>query len=163
MLRTFPMLLCLAAVGQMCVPAISKPKASVPGFEIVQITNTGSTNTMGYRILIPLAGADYGSVSYYLRAGMVSTGQDGSKVVPKSILRKLARDIHKAMPLSQLPVNNTAKSASFGTSLYVMYHGQSTLDLSSPADARGKALAADVKNIVATLGLTNLPRRTLGH
>ena len=48
------------------------------------------------------------------------------------------------MPLAQLPVTHGVKSVSFGTSTYIEYKGQRTPDLSSPADARGRALQADI-------------------
>ena len=133
----------------------SSPATRTAGSEVL-ITDTGSTNTTGYSIAVQTSGL----VSY--RVTRHSTGNmDALKVkrVPKALAQKLFRDLKAAMPLAQLPITHRFKSASFGTALFVEYNKQRTPDLTSPADARGQAIRADVLGVASALHLKNAPRR----
>lgn len=120
----------------------------------ITITNSGSTNTTGYSIQV----SSTGQVSYRILGSMQAAPTHSAHVSP-SLAKRLYQDAHAAQPLSALPVTHMIKSVSFGTSTYVMYKGQRTPDLSAPATAPGKALAADVTAVVAALHLKNEPRR----
>jgi hypothetical protein len=172
-MNSFKWALALVIVVLSCTSAFARPhplplRKSLNQKRVVQmtpnllITNTGSTNMDGYMVIVsPNSTVHY--ANHYLfyassQALHIITGH-----ISKALTAALFADVKAAEPLTKLPMNHTFKSVSFGTSTYIVYGGRMTPDLSSPADARGHALAADVKNIVATLGLKNLPRRTLGH
>jgi hypothetical protein len=117
------------------------------------IVSTGSTNTLGYRISV----GSNGKV-WYAVAG--HAGQRSS--LARTMTDKFIADLHAAMPLTVLPVARCPKSASFGTSLYVWWHGQRSPDLSCPSgDARARALHDDAMQIATALHLTNVHFRTL--
>ncbi len=151
-------------VGLTYLPSLaSKPLPSSLSGD-AQIVNSGSTNTQGYAIFVTPSGVTFSHAGTVPRVngalsimGLMSKGR-----ISKAKADKFYSDIKAAVPLARLPVDHMFRSVSFGTSTYVKYNGQQTPDLSSPADARGQALAADVKVITAALGLKNLPRRPVG-
>ncbi len=165
------LLLGLAAFWLACLPTLAAKKPVPPPMDVAFIVNTGSTNTTGYRVDVFTDGT-CGIENNFTRGILSKINQmhpnrsafnafeEGK--LPVSVEQKFFRDVLAAMPLTKLPVNHTFKSVSFGTSTYVEYKGQQTPDLSSPADARGQALTADVRAITAALGLKNLPRRPVG-
>lgn len=127
-----------------------------------QIINSGSTNTTGYHIWVSPSG-DAWFVGGTADVSMLQTPPPDSVLskgkVSKSIARKFYADIKAAEPLSKLPIHHRMKSVSFGTSVFVAYRGQTSPDLSAPADTRGMALSADATTIAAALRLKNQPRR----
>jgi hypothetical protein len=115
----------------------------------IAVTNTGSTNTVGYRILI---GAN-GEASY------VSGDGAGKATLPQGMFAKLKGDIDAAKPLSGLPREvSCVKPMSFGTSTFVAMDGDTTPDLECPGNDAESALKDDVAAIVAFLKLRNTPR-----
>ncbi|MBV9849184.1 MAG: hypothetical protein JO250_05790 [Armatimonadetes bacterium] len=147
-------------VGTSLAPALAAKRASsLPGYETAEIRNTGSTNTMGYRIVVPIAGSHTGTAAIFHMNGMVTAGDPDEGNVPMPLVRKFARDLHAAMPLRQLPAGHGMKSASFGTSTFITYRGQRTPDLSFPANAHAQALRDDAIAIADALHVKNTPRR----
>ena len=132
------------AIGDALPPSHSM----VPTTTIV-ITNTGSTNTIGFRILIGPAG----EASYVSGAGV------GNAVLPAALFAKLRGDIDAAKPLSGLPREvSCVKPVSFGTSAYIALGGDRTPDLECPGNDAEAALKDDLDAIVAALKLRNTPR-----
>ena len=127
-------------------PQKSAPKAAPA--EYATIENTGSTNTLGYRIVVNLA---------YARPAV--DDMEAANSLPPDLRRRLFRDLHAAMPLSALPARHGLRSASFGTRTFITYKGQRSPDLSFGGDPRVQALKADVDAITRTLHVGNLPRR----
>jgi hypothetical protein len=113
------------------------------------ITNTGSTNTAGYRISVTRSGQ--ATVS---RGDQHTTGQ-----IPFALAQKFFADLVAARPLGRLYVQACPKSASFGTSTYAGYGGQQTPDLTCPGDARVRALHDDVAAISQALNVNPIFRR----
>ena len=142
------------SAGQPAPPAQAGPDASGPSHGMVMtttivITNTGSTNTIGYRILI---GAN-GEASY------VSGDGAGNATLPPGMLTKLKSDIEAAKPMSALPHEaGCVKPMSFGTSTFVALGGDRSPDLECPGNEAETALKDDVAAIVAVLKLRNVPR-----
>ena len=113
------------------------------------ITNSGSTNTIGWRILI---GAN-GEASY------VSGDGAGNATLPAGLYAKLKGDIEAAKPLGQLPsIVSCMKSASFGTATYLSIGGERSPDLECPGNDPERALKTDVDAIVTFLKLRNTPK-----
>ena len=118
--------------------------------ETVTIENSGSTNTIGYKIVV----SSRGSVSY---------GEAGAKArtqaLSKDSTAKLFSDVAAAMPLTALPVRHGMRSASFGTQTCVAYRGQKSPDLTIPAGPRATALYDDILVIEKALHIGNHLRR----
>lgn len=153
--------LILGAAGLLLVAlaAHAKPsqaKRPMPVVRTAVIENTGSTNTQGYRIMVSSAGtAEYMATE---RRGGVVRGKAQRKTLSTPLVKRLFHDLDAAGPLSDLTVNHGAKSASFGTSVYITYKNQRSPDLSFGGDAQATALKADIDAITQALHVTNTPR-----
>jgi hypothetical protein len=131
------------------------------------IRNTGSTNFSGYTIKVWSDG----------RTSTVHTSRSGQALdrpvagtVPSSLVTQLFSDLRTAQHAH--PVAETCmKSASFGTTTVVTYHGWTSPDLECGGDGHIIALGSDAKKIAAQLRvqpfkahripmLPNEPRRT---
>jgi hypothetical protein len=124
------------------------------------ILNTGSTNTLGYRIVIQRSGQ-----AEYIRG----TTRAVTHVDP-ALAQQFFVDMQRDRPFAEHSISNCMKPASFATSLYVWWRGQRTYDLSCPVAPTEVAVAADARRIAAALGLaqpimiqlpTNEPRRPM--
>ena len=115
----------------------------------IVITNTGSTNTIGYRIFIGATG----------EASYVSGDGAGNAILPAALFAKLRGDIVAAKPLAGLPREvSCVKPMSFGTSTFLAFEGDRTPDLECPGNDAEAALKEDIGAIVAALKLRNAPR-----
>lgn len=143
--RAAAMLLVLAAASLPCtVPAQAMVMANT-----IVVSNTGSTNFIGYRVTI----APGGQVRYVTGDG------PGNSLLPKPLLRRLKRDVAAASPMSHLPEPRVCmKAISFGTSTFVALGGERSPDLTCPANRAARALKNDVAKIVAYLRIRNVPR-----
>ena len=141
--RASALLLALVAAS---LPGAVPAQAMVMANTIV-VSNTGSTNFIGYRVLI----APGGQVSY------VSGDGPGNSVLPRPLLRRLKRDVAAASPLSRLPEAAACmKPMSFGTSTFVALGGERSPDLTCPANRAARALKNDVAKVVAFLRIRNV-------
>jgi hypothetical protein len=132
----------VASLGGCAGASSSTPPAVV-------ITNTGSTNTIGYRVRVSPDG----------QASFESGGGSGQASLPPDLLSRVEHDVMAASPLSKLPASTSCmKSVSFGTSTYVVAGDERSPDLSCPADVVEQSLKDDVVAIVATLKIRNVLR-----
>lgn len=131
-----------------------------PVVRTATIENTGSTNTFGYQIIVTQTG------KYYK---IIATA-DGGKPVdaltrhgnPTAVqVQQFFSDLDAAGPLAKLLVCYRRRSASFGTSTFVIYKGQQSPDLQGSGNAHVTALRDDVQALVKTAGVQNTPRRSL--
>jgi hypothetical protein len=137
-------------------PVAEQADASAPGPQhgmvmstTIVITNSGSTNTIGWRILIGATGD----------ASYVSGDGAGNATLPADLYAKLKGDIEAAKPLGQLPsVVSCMKSASFGTATYLSIGGDRSPDLECPGNDPERALKTDIDAIVTVLKLRNTPK-----
>jgi hypothetical protein len=140
------------ATPHQTMPPSSEPPIRPTGGAVTAtagvITNSGSTNTYGYTILV---GSD-GSASYTSGAGR------GNGVIAADLSQRFFSDLSAAKPLSALPAAHCAKSASFGTTTTVTQGGDTSPDLQCPGDPRTQALADDVTKIAQSLGVQGTPR-----
>lgn len=137
------LVLCAAGSPAATFAAAPVPYLPVPRGAAV-ILNTGSTNAPGYRVVVRRSGE-----AEYVRGDRRSTGG-----VSPALADRFFTDLAASMPLSKLPGQLCAKSASFGTSLFVWWRGQRSPDLSCPGDDRGRAVAADADEIANALNLS---------
>ncbi len=142
------MVLTAALVPGMALAAGPVPYLPVPKSAAV-ILNTGSTNSLGYRIVVQSSG-----VAEYV------AGDTRAKArVSAAMAAKFFTDLRAGMPMSKLPIMGCMKSASFGTSTFAWWRGERSGDLECAGDAHGKVLAADVAEIARELKIeTRLPR-----
>ncbi|MDQ2800873.1 MAG: hypothetical protein M3Y13_14675, partial [Armatimonadota bacterium] len=123
------------------LPLLAKsPKTALT---MAKIENTGSTNTLGYAILVQSDGRTWNGVVHlsppYLSPADTNVATLKADNVPVStatvgrlspvITRKFFHDLAAAMPLTSLTVRHGMRSASFGTRTYVSYKGQRSPDL----------------------------------
>ncbi len=108
------------------------------------IVNSGSTNTIGWRVALRSNGS-----------GWVAAGRAGSEggartfSVSSRVAREFFADLHAARAAGSTG-GHCMKSASFGSVLNVFWHGWRSPDLSCPATAAPlRSLAVDVQQIVA--------------
>lgn len=133
----------LAAGASPPVPALPVPRGSAV------ILDTGSSNTLGYRIVVqPSGSAEY----------VMGDATHGGRL-PNALAVRFFRDLSAAMPLSQLRANQCMKSASFGISLFVWWRGQRSPDVSCSGPPEVAALNADLSGIASALGI----RTTVRH
>src|SRR5437879_5663764 len=93
------------------------------------IINSGSTNSLGYRIYV----AHNGTATYIVGNGTRYGVGNGTRYgrLSQELTLRFFHDIALAQPLSSLPsIRACAKSVSFGTDTYVRFEGQTSPDLS---------------------------------
>jgi hypothetical protein len=121
--------------------------------DAIVITDSGSTNMLGYRIVV----GRNGEASYASGEGR------GSKSLPASIFSKLKYDVAMAQPLSHVKASpNCMKPVSFGSSTFIALGDEKSEDLTCPASPKGEALKSDVDAATQFLHVGNVPRST-GH
>ncbi len=143
----------LALAGLSLLAVSSMPAEAMVPINTAVIINSGSTNTIGYRIYV----APTGQVTYVDGKG------SGSGTISAALTTHFFNDIKAAQPLSQLSDSQPCmKSVSFGTSTYLALGGQRSPDLSCSDNQKGKVLLNDVQEIAQKLHVTNVPR-SQGH
>ena len=119
--------------------------------DIATIVDSGSTNTVGFRIVVQRSGkAEWITTSrrYGSQAG------EGSKTkqqqLSHALIDRLFSDLNAVRPLSSIPKQGCMKSASFGTTRAIEFDGQRTPDLTcgGGGNAKVQALIQDVNEIV---------------
>ncbi|MEH2162851.1 MAG: hypothetical protein V7K38_17940 [Nostoc sp.] len=104
--------------------------ALVPN-NVAIIVNSGSTNTIGYRIYV----SPTGEVHY-----VDGKGSNQGKLSHK-LTEKFLGDVKIAEPLSNLPVKlGCAKSVSFGTTTTIKLAEQQSKDISCPGNGKAQQL-----------------------
>jgi hypothetical protein len=112
------------------------------------IEHTGSTNTPGFSVyLLP-----DGKARYFINARRLQPRERHPELskgrVAVSLAMRFFEDLKNAMPLSQFPPANCAKSVSFSYEVHVRYQGQESPDLECRSnDRRLRALRTDAENI----------------
>jgi hypothetical protein len=125
-----------------------QPAAAVPA-NAALIVNSGSTNTRPYRIVLRPDGNALVSVD----------GEPAHKAtLPETTAAQFFAHLAAAMPLEKMAHEPCMKSASFGSSTYVQYKGQRSVDVTCGVQGAGAKLAADVADIVSALKVV-----TIGH
>jgi hypothetical protein len=112
------------------------------------IRNSGSTNTIGYRIFVTPSG----------QASYVDGNGSGQGQLSQKLTKRFFRDLKAAEPLSNLPVEPCVKSVSFGTTTTVSLGGEQSPDISCPSDNdQVQDLEEDVTAIAKALNVVNVP------
>ncbi|MEH1933825.1 MAG: hypothetical protein V7L14_08860 [Nostoc sp.] len=122
--------------------------ALVP-YNVAIILNSGSTNTIGFRIYV----SPSGEVHY-----VDGRGSNQGKLSEK-LTEKFFRDLKVAEPLSNLSIKQSCvKSVSFGTTTTIRLAGEQSQDISCPGNAKAERLENDVIAIAKALNVVNVPK-----
>jgi hypothetical protein len=147
--------LLLASVATIAALTLSPKFTPVPYLPVPRgaavILDTGSTNSLGYRIVVQRNGD-----AEYVRGNARATGQ-----ISADLAKQFFSDLEGGMPLSKLQTAKCMKSASFGTSLFVWWRGQRSKDLSCPGEPLTTKIAADTQRIAVALNIAQPAMRTL--
>lgn len=115
---------------------------------VAVIVNTGSTNTIGYRIYVSPSGA----------ANYVDGKGYGQAQLPEKLTETFFDDLKVAQPLSTLPVQlGCVKSVSFGTTTYLELGAFESPDVSCPGSIKAQHIYNDVIVIAKALNVKNVP------
>ena len=142
-----------ALFGAGCTAQTKASRAAPANREIAVVVDSGSTNTLGFRVEVERSGAVRYTPQGRAReeTGEQPGAQAAPHTVPAALARRLFDDLAKARPLRALPARPCIKSASFGSTLTIEYRGETTPDLScgGGADPRMQALARDAQEVAA--------------
>lgn len=120
------------------------------------IANSGSTNTLGYRIEVR---SDGSATVEMVHAATASPSPAKSFTVSSSITKQFFADLAAARQAKTV-TEPCMKSASFGSSTYVTWQGWRSGDLTCPpSDPAGKSLVKDVEEIRDAAGVSAMPFR----
>jgi hypothetical protein len=133
----------VTALAATPVPYLPVPKGAAV------ILNTGSTNALGYRIVIQQSGA----------AEYINGDKRAMATVPAATTTKFFTDLQAAMPLKVHPMIHCMKSVSFGTSLFVWWKGARSYDLTCGTNV----LTGDAYAVAQALGLSTGAMREPMH
>ncbi|MHB8146964.1 MAG: hypothetical protein ACYDGM_06865 [Vulcanimicrobiaceae bacterium] len=131
---------------------------ATPSLDGAHIVNSGSTNTAAWSLTMRSDGAGtytlgqrrYGAPPVNLEPRAIS--------VPAALAQRLLADA-KAARAEDAPGGHCMKSASFGSTTVVTYHGWTSPDLQCPSSSSTlAALAGDVGAIQKAANLTTMPR-----
>jgi hypothetical protein len=137
--------MCVALCAAPALAAQAVPYLPVP-HDAAVILNTGSTNALGYRIVVQRDGqAEYVMGSVRKKAQLSAQKTES-----------FFADMSAAMPLTALAVGHCMKSASFGSSTFVWWRGKRSPDLQCAADPKATALYSSVSKIAIELGLDRI-------
>jgi len=131
---------------------------TVPRFDGAVIANSGSTNAPSWTLAIRSDGSTVLAIAPWLRGEAPhATQTPRTAALPLDLTTRFFADIVNARTVPPQPIT-CMKSVSFGTATVVRWHGWQSSDLSCPqSDARTRILAADIRTILGTLGITGFP------
>ncbi|GBE91901.1 hypothetical protein [Nostoc cycadae] len=130
------------------VGAAQSAIALVPN-NVAVVINSGSTNTIGYRIYVSPTG----------EANYVDGKGSGKGKLPEKFTKKFFQDLKIAEPLSSLPVKpGCVKSTSFGTTTTISLGGEQSQDISCPGNQKAQKLDRDIIEIAKILKVINVPK-----
>ena len=120
----FPLFLCLLMISCEAVD------------DTVLIRDTGSTNSSGYELTVNKSGQAVCVNSDWQKQrppGQRGNGiglPEGKSILSKDITSQFFADLNASMPLSKLPIEEPCiRSASFGSSTYIVYKGEMSPDI----------------------------------
>jgi hypothetical protein len=141
----------------LCAVAIASCVAATSGDSAV-IVNSGSTNTMGYKISISPDGS--GTVTLQGRTGTPS-GKPKSFTLPAAAATRFFGDLAAARKENAPPIP-CMKSASFSSKTQITWEGWTSPDLECPQKtSAGDALVKDLQAIRQAAGIGTLPLHQL--
>ncbi|GCE11648.1 hypothetical protein [Tengunoibacter tsumagoiensis] len=130
------------------LPLLARPvdQTLIPR-NVALIANSGSVNTIGYRIIV----SPEGNVSFVDGKG------SGHGTLPKKFTRHFFHDLAQAHPLDQLPEKTPClKSYTTGTITEIQFNGEHSPDISCPGNDKASDLEEDVRTITRFFHIKNV-------
>ncbi len=128
------------------------------GSDGARIVNSGSTNTAPWSIAVRSDGTGSYSIEQRRYAGSPTVPPSQAIAVPRPLVQRFLSDA-KAARIEGAKGEPCMKSASFGSTTVVMYHGWVSPDLLCPSSSGTlAALARDVSAIRSAANLDSMPR-----
>ena len=125
--------------------------SSLAATDMAVITDSGSTNTAGFRIEVNPSGEGVYTATRR-RPSQLPDAQmkPRNRQIPSDVVKRFYADLDAAKPLAALPSQRCMKSASFGTTLTVEYRDQKSPDLrcGDHGDAKLKALIQSTNEVI---------------
>lgn len=137
----------VSIVCAMMLALISSAASAAALRDGATIRNSGSTNARGYLVKVWSDGS-----ALVQEAGGVTSG--ARRTLPAALVRKFFTDVHAARG-GAAAEQGCMKSASFGSTTIVSWHGWSSPDIECPASGKLAALAQDAHAIVASLPIAS--------
>lgn len=130
--------------------------AAAPHKDGAIIRSSGSTNFPGYTIKVWSDGS-----TWAVRANKAGDqlGRPSTQTIAKPLAQKLLDDAKAAKLSGNVIGRPCMKSASFGSTTVVQYHGWTSPDLECPGDGFVIAMGSDAHKIAAALQIINAPTR----
>ncbi|HUY11536.1 MAG TPA: hypothetical protein VMV73_04665 [Candidatus Dormibacteraeota bacterium] len=139
--------LAFLAAFSLAIPAVSCP---IDGARIV---DTGSTNVAGFTMGIRADGTGWWKIA---SRSPLSTGAPHSFTIPVATATRLLATLADGRALQSKGVP-CMKSASFGYSLFALWHGWRSPDIACPLrDASSRSIASAMHAVIAASGMPTL-------
>ena len=131
---------------------------------ILQIVDSGSSNTAGYTIQLQQNGTVTWTIRHRSHA-MIFTTATGPTITSTQmniqflpvLVENVFENVRRALPFNQYPTRFCIKSVSFGTSLNIFYQEQQSPDLNCPLeDSRLISLNKAAREIISVLHINTL-------
>jgi hypothetical protein len=133
------------------LPAGAPPPLAALGRDAVLISNTGSTNFTGYRIVVHRSG----------EADLYASGGLRRRALDPALAAKLFEEVEGAAPLDAFPPRLCMKSTSFGSRTTVAWNGHASGDLTCGGIDELRALGSAVRAVVAACAVAPTLRKHL--
>jgi hypothetical protein len=129
----------LLAIAALAAAVVALPAlASARQLDGATIVNSGSTNSAGFRLDVRSDGSATFTVD--------GRTPESRTVLPVSVALFI-KNLKASLPLSPGKSEGCVKSASFGTSTFVIYHGHRSGDISCGTSLKERTLMSDVNRI----------------
>ena len=138
----------LAVAAAIVVVAAGVSARALDGGTIV---NSGSTNSAAFQLDV----RSDGSTTFTVQGRAPET-----RAIPPKSAALFLGNLRSALPLTPTKAEGCMKSASFGSSTFVIYHGHRSGDISCGQTLRDRTLMSDVNRIALEAKIPTLIPRT---
>ena len=151
----FALALLIAQLNALSTPAGTTSPVATPAVlpaaspTDVVVNNSGATNMRGYTVVIHPDGS----------ADVLQAGKLTHAIVPHPQIAWLYAKLGDDAPLGETIAGRCMRSASFGTTTRVSYHGETSGDLGCGGGPAVTELKRTIGVIVAQLGIATTPMR----
>jgi hypothetical protein len=143
----------LAIVGLMAVGVSHLVGAPSDDSDAATIINSGSTNRLGFRIVVDRSGVAELTPTRRRFGARQAQAAPIRRMLPHSLVETFYSDLKAAKPLDSLPAVHCAKSVSLGSTLTVAFGKEQSPDLScgDGGNAVMRDLIRDTSQVVALI------------
>lgn len=124
------------AVGLLLIALLSTKCSATDEDAAIVIKDTGSTNGIGFQFTIDRRGPAVCVYDDWAKHRQITSRfpnklgpPEGQSVIPEPLVGQFFRNVASQMPLSKLKGDRCMKSASMGSSTYIVYKGETSPDI----------------------------------